>query len=79
MVTRTKYGSVKRLGVRYGRKVKEKLGKVEKIMFNSTLCPYCRKTKMKRLAAGIWSCLRCNVKVAGGAYSVQRMIDAANE
>ncbi|MBI3033782.1 50S ribosomal protein L37ae [Candidatus Woesearchaeota archaeon] len=68
MVTETKYGSVKRFGVRYGRSLKEKFGKIEQGRHENSLCPYCRKTQMKRLAAGIWSCRKCNIKLAGGAY-----------
>ncbi len=78
MATLTKYGSVKRFGVRYGRRVKEEFGKIEHMRASSSLCPFCRKKQMRRLAAGIWQCEKCNLKMAGGAYSVQR-IKLANE
>ena len=73
MVTETKYGSVKRFGVRYGRRVKEKFGKIEQERQENSLCPYCRKAQMKRLAAGIWSCKKCEIKLAGGAYVPGKM------
>ncbi len=74
MATLTKFPSVKRFGVRYGRTLKEKFGKIEKERLERSLCPLCRKTKMKRLAAGIWECKKCNVKIAGAAYTVQRIV-----
>ena len=73
MATVTKYGSVKRYGVRYGRRVKEKVGKIEQARQENSLCPMCRKIDMKRLAAGIWFCKKCNVKMAGGAYVPTKM------
>ncbi len=73
MATLTKYPSVKRFGVRYGRRVKETFGKIEKAGRETSLCPLCRRMRVKRLAAGIWSCKKCNVKMAGGAYSVSKM------
>ncbi len=73
MATLTKYGSTKRFGARYGRRVKEKFGKVEAEREASSLCPHCRKTQMKRIASGIWSCSKCNLKMAGGAYTVERL------
>ncbi len=79
MATLTKYGSTKRFGPRYGRRVKEKSGKIEKEGKESSVCPYCRITKMKRLSAGIWSCSKCNMKMAGGAYSVQRVATESAE
>ena len=72
MATLTKYGSTKRFGTRYGRRVKEKAGKIEQIMRETSLCPHCRLTKMKRLSAGIWQCSKCNIKYAGAAFSVHR-------
>ncbi|MBI2142430.1 50S ribosomal protein L37ae [Candidatus Woesearchaeota archaeon] len=73
MATLTKYGSVKRFGVRYGRRVKEEFGKIEHMRASSSLCPFCRKKQMKRIASGIWECEKCNIKLAGGAYSVERI------
>lgn len=73
MATLTKYGSVKRFGVRYGRRVKEEFGKIEHMRASSSLCPFCRKKQMSRLSAGIWRCEKCNIKLAGGAYSVERI------
>ena len=68
----TKYGSVKRFGVRYGRRVKQKLGQIEGGRLKSKKCPYCNKDKAKRIAAGIWYCSKCNFKFTGGAYTIRK-------
>ena len=70
-----KYGSVKRFGARYGRKLKERFGKVESIQRKKQKCPYCSAIKVKRLAAGIWECGRCNSKFTGKAYSVSKKVE----
>lgn len=65
--TRT-YGSVKRYGVRYGTKLKGKIGKIEAERRASTKCPYCHYEKVKRESAGIWECLKCKARFTGKAY-----------
>lgn len=69
-----KYGSVKRFGARYGRKIKERFGKIEKEQRKRQKCPYCSALKVKRVAMGIWKCGRCNAKFTGKAYSVSKKI-----
>jgi large subunit ribosomal protein L37Ae len=32
-------------------------------------CTFCGRDSVKRTAAGIWNCKKCNVVVAGGAYT----------
>ena len=64
------YGSVKRFGVRYGTKLKWKIGKIEAERRLSTKCPYCHYGKAKRLMAGIWFCQKCKSKFTGKAYSI---------
>lgn len=65
-----KVGSSGRFGVRYGPKLKNKISELEKIYRNWQLCPYCHKKKVKRIAAGIWSCRKCKAKFSGRAYEV---------
>lgn len=60
----------KRFGARYGRKTKVKFAQVEKKQRATWKCPYCNKTAVKRLAAGIWQCNKCEAKFAGKAYTV---------
>ena len=68
----SRYGSTRRFGARYGRKVKEKVGKIEKERAASTLCPYCRKPKAQRRSVGIWECRKCMNVFTGKAYVIGR-------
>lgn len=63
-----KIGSAGRFGVRYGRRVRVGLNKVEKKQKKKYSCPVCKKTPVKRVAAGIWKCEKCGTKFSGGAY-----------
>lgn len=63
-----KVGSMGRFGPRYGTRTKKVAGAVEKIQKQKQVCPYCERPMLKRIAAGIWSCKKCKVKFAGGAY-----------
>ena len=67
--------SAKQYGVRYGRRLREKIGKIahEKRVSNS--CPYCHYNKVKRIAAGIWFCNKCSSKFAAGAYYVGKKLE----
>lgn len=69
MGKKKKIGSVGRFGPRYGRRVKIALRGIEKAKRTSYLCPRCKKVAVKRNAAGIWICKKCNTKFASGAYS----------
>ncbi len=59
----------KRFGARYGRKPKVKFAQVEKLQRAKHKCPSCHKLGVKRLAAGIWQCAKCQAKFAGKAYT----------
>ena len=74
-----KYGSVKRFGSRYGRKLKERFGKIELEQRRKQKCPYCSALKVKRIAAGIWECRKCKVKFTGKAYSVSKKVTSETE
>ena len=74
-----KYGSVKRFGARYGRRLKERFGKIETEQRKKQKCPYCSAIKVKRLAIGIWQCRKCKAKFTGKAYSVGKKIITKEE
>lgn len=74
-----KYGSTKRFGARYGRRLKERFGKIEMEQRKKQKCPYCSALKVKRIALGIWGCRKCGVKFSGKAYSVTKKITFEEE
>jgi large subunit ribosomal protein L37Ae len=63
-----KVGASGRYGPRYGTRTKKIVAVMERQQNKSTVCPYCERPALKRLAAGIWKCGKCNKKFAGGAY-----------
>ena len=63
-----KVGSTGRFGVRYGIKVRQRVLDVERRQKQKHKCPYCHKLKVKRVAAGIYLCKKCNSKFTGKAY-----------
>ncbi|MEA3378783.1 MAG: 50S ribosomal protein L37ae [Nanoarchaeota archaeon] len=65
-----KVGSTGRYGSRYGKKLKSKILAVEKIQRKKQKCPYCHRTQVKRISAGIWHCKKCNAKFTGRAYRI---------
>ena len=69
-----KIGSTRRFGARYGRKVKERVDAIEKVLKGKHKCPYCSQLKVKRVSAGIWFCNKCKSKFTGRAYSLGKKI-----
>ncbi|MBS3052487.1 MAG: 50S ribosomal protein L37Ae [Candidatus Aenigmarchaeota archaeon] len=63
-----KVGITGRYGVRYGRKVKVAINKIEQKQKQKHTCPVCKKDSVKRVVAGIWQCRKCSAKFSGGAY-----------
>ena len=67
--------SAKQYGVRYGRKLRAKVGKIGQSRAASKKCPYCNYDQAKRLAAGIWHCSKCKSKFTGRAYNIGKKYD----
>lgn len=65
------FGSVKRFGARYGRRIRARLAQVEFLQKQKQTCPFCHKPKVMRVAAGIYRCNGCQRKFAGGAYTIK--------
>lgn len=74
MAEEIKLGSIKRFGARYGRKVKEKFAEIEALHRKKYKCPYCNQLKVKRIAAGIWKCGKCESKFTSKAFTVSKKI-----
>lgn len=64
--------AVRRFGVRYGRTVKKKLGKVEAQQKKLHPCPYCRYVAVKWQATGIWHCRKCRKQFTSRAFTVAK-------
>jgi len=69
-----KFGAAKRFGARYGRKLKHKFVAIEAEKNKKHECPSCHWARVKRLAAGIWTCTKCKLTFAGKAYTVRKKI-----
>lgn len=61
-----KIGAAGRFGAGYG-KPKERLISIEKLQRKKQKCLFCNGF-VKRIANGIWVCLKCEKKFAGGTY-----------
>lgn len=72
MATEKHTGAVKRFGPRYGSIVKQKFSKIESQQRSLYKCPYCARVEVKRIAAGIWQCKKCNAKFASKAYTIPK-------
>jgi large subunit ribosomal protein L37Ae len=57
-----------RFGVGYGTRVRKKLNEIESTQRRKQACPHCSKLGVKREAAGIWNCKKCNKRFTGNAY-----------
>ena len=63
--------SLKGLGARYGIKIRKQYTKIHLQLKATRTCPECGSKKFGRDAVGIWSCKKCNYKVAGTAYDIK--------
>jgi large subunit ribosomal protein L37Ae len=68
MARTKKVGSTGRLGARYGAKLRRRVLDIEKKRNEPNRCPSCATRALKRQAAGLWKCSKCDLVFAGGAY-----------
>jgi len=66
-------GTTRRLGSRYGRTTRAKLGKIEALQKKTYKCPHCQFIKVKKVNLGIWQCQKCGAKFTSKAYFVDKM------
>jgi large subunit ribosomal protein L37Ae len=76
MAAKIKVGSVKRFGVRYGTRVRNKLGIVETISKKKHKCPYCNSLNVKKVSNGIFLCSKCKNKFTGRAYAPIKKVNS---
>ncbi|MFH1326751.1 MAG: 50S ribosomal protein L37ae [archaeon] len=62
--------SAGRFGARYGKKIRNKLVKVEEKQRQKQKCPFCNKLGVKRLSKGIWKCPKCDKKFASSTFYI---------
>ena len=63
--------SLSGLGARYGIKIRKQYTKIHYTLKEKRACPQCGSSSFGRDAVGIWSCKKCQFKVAGTAYDVK--------
>jgi large subunit ribosomal protein L37Ae len=56
-------------GSRYGGNVRKRYTKIHSELKSKHLCPRCESPTLKRTSVGIWSCKKCGLTIAGGAYT----------
>ena len=68
---RKKIGAAGKFGAGYGTRVRKNYNAVESVQRQKQQSPFHPKGKAKRIAAGIWKCIRTGKIFAGNAYSLQ--------
>lgn len=71
-MARRTLGATGRFGPRMGKSTRDKIGRAEEAVKNSTKCPFCLKDKVKRQSTGIWLCTKCGSKFTGKAYTFDK-------
>ena len=74
-----KVGIGARFGPRYGVSVRRRATSVLKRLKQSYTCPVCQYQKVKRVAAGVWSCKKCDHTFAGGVWEPFTRATVANQ
>ena len=74
-----KAGIGARFGPRYGVSVRRRATSVLKRLKQSYTCPVCQYQKVKRVAAGVWSCKKCDHTFAGGVWEPFTRATVANQ
>ena len=74
-----KVGLGARFGPRYGVSVRRRATAVIKRLKQSYTCPVCQYQKVKRVAAGVWNCKKCDHTFAGGVWEPFTRATVANQ
>ena len=65
---RKKIKAFGRFGAGYGRNVRNRLNKIEEHKRKAQPCPFHPNCRAKRVAVGIWKCVKTDKVFAGHAY-----------
>tara|TARA_B100000686_G_C16772268_1_gene965977 strand:- start:1645 stop:2013 length:369 start_codon:yes stop_codon:yes gene_type:complete len=80
MAKRTqKAGATARFGPRYGVSVRRRAGSAIAKKSRNYTCPSCHYAKVRRKAAGIWECRKCNHTFSGGVWEPYTRASDANK
>ena len=80
MAKRTqKAGATARFGPRYGVSVRRRAGSAISKKSRKYTCPSCHYSKVRRKAAGIWECRKCNHTFSGGVWEPYTRASDANK
>ena len=60
-----------KFGAGYGVRVKSEYNEIEAVQRKRQVSPFYSKGKAKRIAAGIWKCMKTGKVFAGPAYSLK--------
>lgn len=69
-----KVKSTGRFGSKYGVGIRKRVVHVEDRQKNQKPCPFCGFDKVKRKAAGLYACNKCDMEFTGGAYQAETLI-----
>lgn len=61
-----------RFGTRYGRRNRDRVAKIEQGYRKPQVSPFSNTRSVRRIAAGIWHCLKTGKTFAGKAYSFDK-------
>ena len=80
MAKRTqKAGATARYGARYGVSVRRRAGSALSKKSWKYTCPSCHYPKVRRKAAGIWECRKCDHTFSGGVWEPYTRASDANK
>ena len=80
MAKRTqKAGATARYGPRYGVSVRRRAGSAIAKKSRMYTCPNCHYPKVRRKAAGIWECKKCQYVFSGGVWEPYTRASEANK
>jgi len=69
-----KVGTAGRFSSRYGVGIRKRILAVENKQNVTSSCPFCGFAAVRREAAGLFNCKKCEARFTGGAYEPQTLI-----